>query len=139
MASALTIPYYTIMLAGGNWVTNMHGSLNCYYSTKSSWSCIITPYKHHDYIHDQSGVVQTIADALSFNKDKPDYIWGKRCLCLNRVVRTLQLGKEMSSEEMQEAYKTANVMEKIGRAWLFIISYNTVLMTPNSYPAVGLK
>lgn len=29
MASALTIQYCTIMLAGGKWLNNMHGSLNC--------------------------------------------------------------------------------------------------------------
>lgn len=36
-------------------------------------------------------------------------------------------------------YKTANVVQKLGRVWLFIISYNIVLLTPGSYPAVGLK
>lgn len=30
MASILTIQYYTIILAGENWLTNMHGSLSCY-------------------------------------------------------------------------------------------------------------
>lgn len=79
-------------------------------------SCIIVLYKHHDDIHNQSGIVQTIADALSFSKDKPGYMWGERYLCLNRMVRTLQLGKKISSEETQEAYKATNVTAKMGRA-----------------------
>lgn len=100
MASALTIQCYSIMPAGGNWVNNMHGSLNCYYSKKKACNCIIVLYKPHDDIHGQSGIVQTVADVLSFNKSKPGYVWGKRYLCLNRMIRALQLGKKMRSEEI---------------------------------------
>lgn len=94
----------------------MHGSLSCYYSKKRACSCIIVLYKHHDDIHGPPGVVQTAADVLSFNKSKPGYVWGKRYLCLNRMMRTLQLGKEMRSEGIQEVYKATNVMERMGRA-----------------------
>jgi len=56
MASALTIQDYTVMLTGEVWLTNMHGSLSSYDSKKRSWSCITVLYKHHDDIHDQSGI-----------------------------------------------------------------------------------
>lgn len=45
----------------------------------------------------------------------------------------------MRSEEIQEVYKATNVMERMERAWLFVISSNTFLMTLSSYTAVGLK
>ena len=114
MASALTIQYCTIMLAGGKWLNNMHGSLNCYYSKKGSWSCVIVLYKDLDDIHDQSGIVRTIADVHSFSKDKPGYIWGKRYLYLNRVVRTLQLAKEMSSKKYKRHIKLLMLWRKWG-------------------------
>lgn len=57
MASALAIQCYSIMPAGGNWVTNVHGSLNCYYSKKSACNCIVVLYKNRDDIHGQSGMV----------------------------------------------------------------------------------
>lgn len=94
MANALPIQCYSIMPAGGNWVNNMHGNLNCYYSKKRASNCIIVLYKQHDDIHGQSGIIQTVADVLSLNKSKPGYVWGKRYLCLNRMIRTLQLGKK---------------------------------------------
>lgn len=67
MASALTIQCYSIMPAGGSWVTSMHGSPNCYYSKKRACNCIAVLYKHHDDIHGPSGILQTVADVLSFN------------------------------------------------------------------------
>lgn len=59
----------------------MHGSLIVTTQKKRACNCIIILHKHHDDIHGQSGIVQTVADVLSFNKEN-QVMCGERDTCV---------------------------------------------------------